>query len=186
MENETVKPRWSASRTKLALAAVALVGVGAVGAYTVGATRPGIEMAPLTPVAIKSLADGSNVITVKGQVAEVYGSRFILADASGKTLVDTGKPRRDFGGLMSPAPLVTTGQPVTVQGRFGNGSLHASFLIGPDGKVVALRGMHGGHDRDGGGRHGERGWRGDGPRGEAPPPVAPATTPETPPVAAKQ
>jgi hypothetical protein len=166
LENETVKPRWSSARTKLALAAVALVGVGAVGAYTVGATRPGIEMAPLTPVAIKSLADGSDVVTVRGQVAEVYGSRFILADASGKTLVDAGR-RHDFGGLVTPTPLVTTGQAVTVQGRFGNGTLRASFLIGPDGKVVALRGMHGGHDRDG--RHGELGWC-----GERLPPVAPA------------
>jgi hypothetical protein len=183
LENETVKPRRTGARTKLALAAVALVAIGAAGAYTFGATRPGIEMAPLTPVAIKSLTEGNNVVTVKGQVVEVYGSHFILADTSGKTLVDTGKQRRDFGGLMPPAPLVATGQPVTVQGRFGNGSLRASFLIGPDGKVVALRGMRGGHDRDG--RHGDRGWRGDGPRGEAPPPVAPPAPTEPAPVAAK-
>lgn len=183
MDTESLKPRWSSARTKLALGGVALLAVGAAAAYAVGATRPGVEMAPLTPVAIKSLAAGSNVVTVKGQVAEVYGSRFILADASGKTLVDTGRTR-DFGGLVTPTPLVTAGQPVTVQGRFGNGSLRASFLIGPDGKVVALRGMRGGHDRDGGGRHGERGWRGEGPRDEALPPVAPAAPAETVPVPA--
>lgn len=183
MDTETPKPRWSPARTKLALGAVALLALGAAGAYAVGATRPGVEMAPLTPVAIKTLTDSSNVVTVKGQVAEVYGSRFVLADASGKTLVDTGRAR-DFGGLVTPTPLVTAGQPVTIQGRFRNGSLRASFLIGPDGKVVALRGMRGGHDRDGGGRHRERGWRGDGPSGEALPPVAPSVPAETVPVPA--
>ena len=144
---------WS-KRTKLALIATALVAVGATGAFAVGATRPSVEMAPLSPVAIRTLTASTNVITVKGQVAETYGNKFVLADAGGKTLVDTGRAGEY-------AVLVKSGQPVTVQGHFRRGYVEASFLIGPDGKVVTLRHMGGKHGRDGSDgfrdRHGARG-----------------------------
>jgi hypothetical protein len=177
MDTEITKSTNWSKRTKLALAAAAFVGVGAVGAFAVGATRPSVEMAPLNPVAIRTLAASTSIVTVKGQVADVYGNKFVLADASGKTLVDTGRAGEY-------AALVTSGQPVTVQGRFRHGFVQASFLIGADGKVVSLRPMGGPRDHDGPGRD-DRGPRGDhGPRGEGPPPPPPAGDDDANPVAA--
>ncbi len=173
MDTKTTKPTGRSMRIKLALAATALVGVGAMGAFAVGAIRPSIEMAPVNPIAIRTLAASGSIITVKGQVADVYGNKFVLADASGKTLVDTGRAGEE-------TVLVASGQPVTVQGRFRHGFLQASFLIGSDGKIVSLRPMGGPglRDRDdrgprGDGPHGDRGPRGEGP----PPPVDPAALP---------
>lgn len=172
MATEDTRTSPRSKRVRLAAAAAALIAVGGTaGAIAVGVTRPSIEMAPLRPVAIRSLADGESVITLKGRVAEVYGNKFVMADASGRALVDTGRRGEDQA-------LVATGQPVTVQGRFDHGFLHASFLIGADGKVVGLapaeppRGHRGPKD-------------GHGPRGEAPPPPPPppVAEPAPPPVA---
>ncbi|RZM05310.1 MAG: hypothetical protein EOP68_18420, partial [Sphingomonas sp.] len=93
-------------RTGLALAAVALVIVGGAGGAAVMATQsPSVTMAPATPVAINTLgADG--IVTVRGKVAEIYGNKFILADASGRALIDAG--REGEGGK-----LVAAGEPVT-------------------------------------------------------------------------
>lgn len=132
-------------RTGLALAAAALVVLGGAGGAAVMATQsPSVTMAPATPVAINTLSDDS-VVTVRGKVAEIYGNKFILADASGRALVDAG--REGEGGK-----LVAPGEAVTVQGRFDNGSIHAAFLVRADGKVTALGplgGPHGPHDRRG-------------------------------------
>lgn len=171
-----------------AVVATALLAVGVGGGATFAQMRgPSIEMAPATPVAITALSEGESIITVRGKVAEVYGGAFIMADASGRALIETG-PRHGFMGDASP--LVSVGQTVTVQGRFRDGTVHASFLVGADGKVMALRPM--GPPRGGpGGRHGPHGGPGGpegrgpdrGPDGEpeggpdgagAPPPPAPA------------
>ena len=48
---------------------------------------------------------------IKGQVAELFGNKFIIADASGRALVETG--REGEGGQ-----LVKANETVTVQGRF--------------------------------------------------------------------
>jgi hypothetical protein len=146
-------------RTMLALAAAGLLVVGGgAGAALVG-NRPSVEMAPATPVAIRALASDS-IVTIRGRVAEVYGNKFILADPSGRALVDTGREG-------DRQVLATAGQTVTVQGRFDDGVVHASFLVGADNKVVALRPLDGpGHDRGpGAGRPGHDGPGRDGPDG---------------------
>ncbi|WP_375390548.1 hypothetical protein [uncultured Sphingomonas sp.] len=151
-----------------ALAAIVLLAVGGgAGAVAMQATRPSVTMAPATPVAIRSLAS-SGIVTVKGRVAEIYGNKFILADASGRALVDTGREGEGGG-------LVTTGEPVTVQGRFDRGFVHAAFLVGPDNKVTALGPLGGPHD---GPRHGPRHGPDDGP--DAPPPGADRVGPASP------
>jgi hypothetical protein len=75
--------------------------------------------------------------------------------------------------------MVAVGEPVTVQGRFDRGFVHAAFLVGPDNKVVAL-GPLGGPPQGGHGRHGPE----DGPDGPPPPPPVadrePAAPPPTP------
>jgi hypothetical protein len=136
------------------LAAIALLGAGgAIGATGARMAGPSIEVAPLSPVAIASLKSNEGLVTVRGKVSEIYGSMFTLADGSGRTLVDGG-PRS--------SGLIAAGTPVTIQGWNRNGVVHASFLVGADGKVTPLGGphdRHGPHDRDHGRDRGDR----DGP-----------------------
>ncbi len=176
--------RFNLRRNRLALAAAGLLVVGgAAGAVTVAATRPSLTMAPATPTAIRSLqSDG--IVTIRGTVAETYGNKFVMADRTGRALVDLG---REGDG----SNLVAAGQPVTIQGRFEDGFVHASFLVAPGGKVTALgpvggppRGPHGpgGPGRDGPGRDGpgRDGPGGPGGPGAPPPPPAGMATPPPP------
>uniref|UniRef100_UPI0035CBD6D7 hypothetical protein n=1 Tax=uncultured Sphingomonas sp. TaxID=158754 RepID=UPI0035CBD6D7 len=178
--------RKLSARTALIGAALLAVGVGG-GATIAHLNAPSIEMAPVNPVAIRTLTDDGSVVSVRGKVAEVYGPMVVLADGSGRALVDLGRQGDGTG-------LVSAGQVVSVQGHYGRGLLHASFLVGADGKVTALRPMgppHGGPGGRDGFRHGPRpgGPRGAGPDGgpdggpddaDAPPPApapaAPAVT----------
>lgn len=169
-EIETRPRRRLNARTSLIAAAMLGIGV-AGGATAIHLTGPRIEMAPTQPVAIGSLKDDGGIVTLRGRVAEVYGPMFVLADGSGKALID--------GGPHEAASPVAAGAPVTVQGRYRDGVVRASFLVGADGKVVALGGP--GHDRHGPGREERDGPRHegrDGPppgdRDQAPPPPAPA------------
>ena len=156
------------------VAAVALLGVGgAVGATAARMAGPAIEVAPLTPVTIASLKSGEGLVTVRGKVAETYGSSFVLADGSGRTLVEGGP---------QASGLVSAGAPVTIQGWNRDGVLRASFLVSADGKVTALGPM--GHGRgprhggpDGPGRDHPDGPGRDGPEGPPPPPVAAPVAP---------
>lgn len=112
-----------------AIAVALAVGV-AGGAGAMKMVRPTAEMAPMTPVAISAMPS-SGLITIKGKVAEIYGNKFILQDDSGKALVETGRAGEG-------SRLVTQNDAVTVQGRFDNGFVHASYLIDKDGKTEAL------------------------------------------------
>jgi hypothetical protein len=164
-------------KVKLGAGAVLLLALGAAGgAAVVETTRPSVEMAPASPVAISSLAQRDGIVTIKGKVAEVYGDRFILADGSGRAMVDTGRDS-------TPA---TASAALTVQGRYDDGQLHASFLVDQAGNVTSVGPRHGfrlgkhgfeRHDRD----------RRDGPGGfdrrigpdAPPPPAAPVATQPT-------
>ena len=163
------------------VAAVVLLGVGgAVGATAARMAGPAIEVAPLTPVTIASLKSGEGLVTVRGKVAETYGSSFVLADGSGRTLVEGGP---------QASGLVSAGAPVTIQGWNRDGVLRASFLVSADGKVTALGPMghgrgprHGGPDgpdgpHEGPGRGGPDGPGRDGPDGPPPPPIAAPVAP---------
>lgn len=128
------KRRWKNNRAAVAAGAALLVALGAAGgAGAVQATRPAIEMAPTTRTAIARLPSSSGVVTVKGQVAEVFGNRFVVQDASGRALVAAG---RDAPGRVRVR--VRVGQPVMVQGRFADGQLRASYLIDRNGDVAAV------------------------------------------------
>ena len=151
-----------------------LVVGGGAGALAVEANRPSVTMAPATPVAIRTLTnDDDSIVTIRGRVAEIYGDKFVIADASGRALIETGREGED-------GTLVGVGQPVTVQGRFDRGTLHAAFLVGADGKVKALGPLgRPPHDRAGPGGP-DRG-PGAGPDRAPPPPppagAAPVATP---------
>jgi hypothetical protein len=104
----------------------------------------------------------------KGQVAEVFGNKFIVQDDSGRTLVDTG-PRGEGG------KLVAKGETVTVQGHFDNGFIQANVMTRADGTSEAFGPpKHPHHERgpdDRPGPHADRGPGSDrGPGGELPPP----------------
>lgn len=156
--------KFGSARLRLGLGGAALLVLGAVGGATaIGATRPAIEMAPTSVVAIASLPQHDGLVTVRGKVAEVYGDRFTVADATGKTMVDAGRG----------ANTMTVGAAVLVQGRYDNGQLRASFVVDASGNVtpVGPGGRHGPRPEPGGpGRGGPSGMRGDGPEGCPPPP----------------
>jgi hypothetical protein len=129
------RPRKRPTRhfAAFAISAFAVLAVGAAGGATaMKLTRPTVEMAPLAPVVITSLKDGRSIVTIKGNVAEVYGNKFIVQDDSGRALIETG-PAGDDGNL------VAVGEPVSVQGRFDDGFLRASYIVHGDGKTDALR-----------------------------------------------
>ncbi|MGO7216032.1 hypothetical protein ACC817_34720 [Rhizobium ruizarguesonis] len=130
-EGATPVPRRRRLAVPVIAAAVALVIGAAAGASAVKMMRPMPEMAPLKPVAISAMP-ASSLVTIKGKVAEIYGNKFVLQDESGKALVETG--RAGEGGA-----LVTKDEAVTVQGRFDDGFVHASYLVRQDGRTEALR-----------------------------------------------
>lgn len=117
------------SSARIGMAAV-LVAVGAAGgAGAVSMTRPAIVMAPSVPTAIAKLSATSGIVAVKGRVAEVFGNRLVLQDASGRTMIDAGR-----GDGMT----VAVGDTVTAQGRYDDGQFRASFLIDQSGQVHAV------------------------------------------------
>ncbi|MCZ7449878.1 hypothetical protein O8B93_20030 [Agrobacterium rhizogenes] len=139
----------------LTFAAVGMLVVGAAaGAGAVRLTRPTPEMAPMTPVAISTVKEG-NLVTLKGKVAEIFGNKFIVQDDSGRALIDTG-PEGDDG------KVVTVDEAVSIQGRFDNGVLHASYIVRQDGSIEAL-GPAGGPPRHGSKEDMMRGPKGNGP-----------------------
>jgi hypothetical protein len=122
--------KLKSSRGVLAAGALILVVLGAAGgAGAVQATHPMIEMAPTIRTPIIKLPMRSGVVTVKGRVAEVFGDRFVVQDASGRAMVAV---RPGAQGA------VRVGQPVMVQGHFREGQLRASYLINQNGIVAVV------------------------------------------------
>jgi len=150
-------------------AIIAVLALGAVGGA--GANRYMQHHRPqavlfLQPGPIAQLKDRT-AIAVKGQVAEVFGNKFIVQDDSGRTLVDTG-PRGEGG------KSVAKGETVTVQGQFDDGFIHAQVMTRADGTSEAFGPPHHSHPEHGpGDRHGPRADRGPdadrGPGSEPPP-----------------
>jgi hypothetical protein len=155
INSKLVSPR----RWKCGLAAIGLLAIGGVaGGAIAHEFRPPIEMAPTHLVAIRNLAASAGIVTIKGRVAESFGSRMVIDDGTGRALIEGG-PRGEGNGL---APIGAT---VSVQGRFDRDSFHPSFLTDPSGTVTPIGPPFG--------RHGAPGFDGpepDGP-GRAPPPA---------------
>ncbi|WP_342148651.1 DNA-binding protein [Methylorubrum sp. SB2] len=123
-------PRRGGARRGLVVGALALpLALGAAGLSF--AQKGEVATTPLEPVAISALAP-SGAVAAKGEVAEIFGNKFILQDATGRTLVETG--RQGEGG-----ELVRKGETVTVRGRFEKGFFHAASLVRADGTVTSLK-----------------------------------------------
>ena len=120
--------------SKIAAGALLITGIGGVAVAQAPATPPAPPppqaVMLLTPVAIGKL-QASDVVAVKGSVAEIYGNKFILQDDSGRMLVDLG-PRGDN------ANAVTKGEQVSVQGRFDRGFIAAQVVSHADGRNQAF------------------------------------------------
>lgn len=172
--------KWTGSRGRTAIGATMLLIAGAAGgAGAVQAARPSVEMAPTVRTPIARLAASSGIVTIKGRVAEVYGDRFIVQDASGRAMVAARRDAKE---------AVAAGTPITVQGRYDDGQLHASYLVDRNGGITAV-GPAGPQP----GRPNGPGPRGPGPDGpgphapgrdaplppgaDAPPPPPPGCTP---------
>jgi hypothetical protein len=115
-------------RTWVVGALAAPLVVGAVGLSLAQGTS--FQPTPVAPVAIQALA-ASGATAIKGEVAEVFGNKFVVQDGTGRALVETGRAGEGGG-------LVARGEAVTVQGRFERGFLHASLLTHGDGSTVVL------------------------------------------------
>jgi hypothetical protein len=157
-------------RQRFGLGAAALIAVGAAGgAGAVALTRPSIEMAPTIATPIAKLGSSDGIVTVKGRVAEVFGDRFVVQDASGRAMIDAG--RNGTGSIAK-------GNAVLVQGRYDEGQLRARFLVDPAGQVREVGPAHGPHGPHGPGGPGGPGRDGPGgPRGDGPPPPPPGAGP---------
>jgi hypothetical protein len=90
------------------------------------AHRPTAIALTLTPTPVAALHEGS-AVALKGQVAEIFGNKFILQDESGRALVETG-PEGEGAKLVAPS------ETVTVQGRFDDGFVHAAAITHADGR----------------------------------------------------
>ena len=173
-ENPALPPssRFKTRRnTMMAGIAVAVLVVGA--AAGAGGTRLAQRWQPqsvmlLPPGSIDRMQDESQV-AVKGNVAEIFGNKFVMQDDSGRALVD-------LGPLGENANAVAKGEAITVQGRFDRGVIHAQVLVHADGRSEAFGPPR--PPRPDGGPAGRRAERGPPPpppradRGPPPPPGA--------------
>jgi hypothetical protein len=161
-----VSPRLISAGIVAAVLAVGAAGGAGADRY-IQKTRPqGVLL--LLPAPIAQMIPGP--VAVRGQVAEIFGNKFIIQDDSGRTLADTG-PRGEGG------KLVAKGETVTIQGHFEHGFIHANVMTRADGTSEAFgqpnhpRSEHGPDDRPG--LHSDRGAGSDRGHGREPPPPRP-------------
>jgi hypothetical protein len=123
-------PRRTRRRTAMAAAIVGALAVGA-GATAIAQRGRAVTIVALAPAPVAAMKDWSPV-AVKGQVAEIFGNKFVVQDESGRALVETG-PQGEGGGVVASSEIVT------VQGRFEHGLIHAVVIQHADGRndVVA-------------------------------------------------
>jgi len=131
---ETQPRRRTASRNALlsagALGILALGFAGGAAAWSANRHHDATFDADLAATPIAQLADAS-LVGITGQVAEIYGNKFVVGDGANQALVETG--RAGEGGK-----LVSVGETVTVQGRFHNGFLHAGAIRHADQRIDEL------------------------------------------------
>ncbi|GJD57314.1 DNA-binding protein [Methylobacterium dankookense] len=160
---EVAEPRSTPPRRPrrgLVVGAIAApLALGAVG-LSLAQPGPAMQPTPVAPTAISALAP-SGAIAAKGEVAEIFGNKFVLQDGTGRALVETGRAGED-------GALVAKGETVTVQGRFEKGFLHARMITRADGAPTLL-------GRAGGPSPGSLDWAKD-RVGLAPRPDLPALT----------
>ena len=136
-EPKSYRDRWRGmpwkSRMLVAGAGAAMLAIGAAGGATgAGLLRPEpvTYQADLAPTPIVDLAAGDRV-ALTGTVVEIFGNKFVVEDGAARALVETGRAGED-------GDLVVAGEPVTVQGRFDDGFLHATAIRHANGEIETL------------------------------------------------
>lgn len=136
-EPKSYGDRWRGmpwkSRMLVAGAGAAMLALGAAGGATgAGLLRPEpvTYQADLAPTPIVDLAAGDRV-ALTGTVVEIFGNKFVVEDGAARALVETGRAGED-------GDLVVAGEPVTVQGRFDDGFLHATAIRHANGEIEIL------------------------------------------------
>ncbi len=124
-----VRPRWWWG-AGLAGVLLAVGAAGGAGVAQVAQSWMPQSVMSLQPSAIAQMKDGG-VVAIQGQVAEIFGNKFILQDPTGRALVELG-PRGEGGNVVS------VGETLTVQGRFERGFLHARVITHADGRSFAF------------------------------------------------
>ncbi len=119
-------------RNRRGLVVGAVAAPLALAAVGLSLAQPGqtVTPTPVAPTAISALAP-SGSIAARGEVAELFGNKFVLQDGTGRTLVETGREGED-------GKLVAKSETVTVQGRFDKGFLHAKLITRADGSQTTL------------------------------------------------
>lgn len=84
----------------------------------------------LSPALISAMHDRSQVALEDG-VAETFGNKFVVQDASGRAFVETGRSGEG-------RDLVVKDERVVVQGRFDHGFVHAISIRHADGRTDTL------------------------------------------------
>jgi hypothetical protein len=127
-----VRPAQPRRRNAVALALGVLVLGAAGGAGATHFLQKGRAQSVLLlePAPISAMKSGQ-AVAVKGDVAEIYGNKFIVEDGSGRTLVDAG-PRGEDGNL------VTKGETLTVQGDYDGGFIRAVAMKRADGTLITF------------------------------------------------
>ncbi|BCW90112.1 hypothetical protein sos41_32800 [Alphaproteobacteria bacterium SO-S41] len=112
----------------------ALLALGVIaGAGGWAMSRPAERVAfdpALATTTVATLAD-SDATKIEGRVTDIFGNKFVLEDATGRALVDTGRDGDERA-------LVTKDEIVKVQGRFDRNELHATALQRTDGTTEEL------------------------------------------------
>lgn len=118
-------------RPRLGVFAAVLAAL-AIGAGVTAVAERGHQMSyvALTPSAISAMKDDS-AVAVKGDVAEIFGNKFVVHDDTGRALIETGRRGEGQG-------LVAQDEKVTVQGRFEHGFIHAIAIQHADGRTDTL------------------------------------------------
>lgn len=75
-------------------------------------------------------------VRIDGTVREIFGNKFILENASGRTLIETGPEGREL-------VRVAVGDQVTIEGRARDGFTHASAIVLANGRRIVLAGPPG-------------------------------------------
>ena len=133
--DRTAPPPSLFRRRGAMMAGIALAALAVGAAAGAGGTRLAQRWQPQSVMLLQpgpiSAMQPDTPVAVKGAVAEIFGNKFIMQDASGRTLVDLG-PRGD------DAAIVAKDEAVTVQGRFDRGVVHAQVVVHADGRSEAF------------------------------------------------
>ncbi|MFC0239753.1 hypothetical protein [Rhodopseudomonas telluris] len=114
----------------IALAVLAVGAAAGAGGVKLAQNWQTPSVMLLQPTAIDQMQPGQPV-AVKGNVAEIYGNKFVLDDGRGRALIDLGPRGEDVNA-------VTRGETVTVQGVFDRGVVRAQIVAHADGRNEAF------------------------------------------------